>query len=467
MVKMLMVVENNMKNTPEWKKSTAVLLLGGATALTACSSGGGGSSDSSAVAADRYAFATNGTINVSVDKGVLANDGSDYVSVSQASSSALNSESQLSLAADGSFTYTPAPDISSDSFTYIAADSSGATKTATVAITIAQPVVGCGKLDVDGSQSAVFSVLPGVSSSDGMTFDITSQPNKGTVVGSIDSKTGQLTYQYSRGVRGVDTIGVTLTDAYGGASTVNYQVSLEPVRIMPLGDSITEGVQSDSDDTGNPDFDSPAMSVRVGYRKQLYTLLNNDGYSFDLVGSQIDAGSGSFADYQHEGHPGYTDAEISGVIDPNSSNSDEFNASTDGVYNWLEQNPADVILLHAGTNNVGTRNSSQYIARILDEVKRWEGGTPGSVKVLVAKIVDKARSGSDNNVETFNSNLQTLVNNRIGQGDNIALVDMYSAVPLSLLDPVDKTHLTPAGYNAMAAEWKSSIESSDALVNCK
>ncbi len=464
-----MVVNKKVNNAFELRKSAAVLLISGATVLSACSSkSDSGSSD---VEADRYVFATNGTINIPASKGVLANDGSDYVSVSQAPSSALNSDSELTLAPDGGFSYTPAPGIKSDSFTYTASDGGGSMKTATVSIIVAQAVAGCGKLDVEGSQTASFSVLQGVQSTDGVTFSIASQPAKGSISG-IDIETGKMTYLYEGGVRGVDSIGVTLTDAYGGSSTVDYQVSLEPIRIMPLGDSITEGVQSDSDTSGNPDLDSPAMPVRVGYRKQLFTLLNNNGYSFDFVGSQTDAGYQSFVDFQHQGHPGYTDAEISGIQDPDGSNSDEFNASTDGVYNWLNQNNADVILLHAGTNNVGTRRTSQYIARILDEVERWEVGTTGSVKVLVAKIVDKqirpsSGGGDNNNVEEFNTNVQSLVNSRIAQGDNIALVDMFSAVPASLLDSFDKTHLTPAGYNAMAAEWKSSLESSGAIMNCK
>lgn len=458
-----MVIVRNMKDIFELRRSAVVLLVSGATVLSGCSGDSG--SDKGTVEADRYVFATNGTVSIPATMGVLANDGSDYGSVTLSPASVLNSGSQLTLAADGGFSYTPAADITSDSFTYIASDSDGSTKTATVSITVAQAVAGCDTLDVDGSQTTGFSILQGVQSSDGVTFSIDSQPTKGSISG-FDSQTGEMTYLYSGGVRGVDSIGVTLTDAYGGSSTVNYQVSLEPVRIMPLGDSITEGVQSDSDTSGNPDLDTPALAVRVGYRKQLFTLLNSSGYSFDFVGSNSD-GYQSFSDSEHEGHPGYTDAEISGIQDPSGSNSDEFNASTDGVYNWLDQNAADVILLHAGTNNVGVRTSSQYIARILDEVKRWEAGVAGSVKVLVAKIVDKARNGDDNNVENFNANVQALVNSRIANGDNIALVDMYSAVPLSLLDSFDKTHLTPPGYNAMAAEWKSSLESSSALVACQ
>lgn len=459
-----MVIVRKMNKPFELRRGAAVLLVSGATVLSGCSGDSG--SESSDVESDRYVFATNGTVSIPATKGVLANDGSANVSVALSSPSALNSGSELVLSADGGFVYTPAADISSDVFSYIATDSGGSTKTTSVSITIAQAVAGCDVLDVDGAQTAEFSVLEGVQDSDGVTFSITSQPNKGTVSG-LNSQTGQMTYLYSGGVRGVDTIEVTLTDAYGGSSTVDYQVSLEPVRIMPLGDSITEGVQSDSDTSGNPDSDSPALPVRVGYRKQLFTLLNNDDYSFDLVGSQSD-GYQLFSDSQHEGHPGYTDAEISGVADPSSSNSAEFNASVDGVYNWLERSPADVILLHAGTNNIGVRTSSEYIGRILDEVERWESGTTGSIKVLVAKIVNKNRNPDDSaKVNTFNVNVESLVNGRIANGANIALVDMYAAVSAGLLDSMDKTHLTPEGYNVMAKKWKSSLESSNALVSCQ
>ncbi len=438
--------------------------------LTACSGGGGGDDNADQVSDDRYAFAKSSGVSVSAADGVLANDGSDFQSVELASG--VNSASSLTLNADGSFTYTPGSGVSTDGFTYRAVDKDGDKVLASVSIFTVPQTSGCTEYNVDSASSGTtFKIFQNnVGEDDGMNFTVSEQPIRGTL-GPMDADTGEVTYTHSNGTRGLDTFKVRITDRFGGSSEVNYDIAVVPVRVMPLGDSLTEGVESDSDASGNPDLDTPAMNIRTGYRKRLFDLLNNSGYSFDFVGSQTDAGFASFADFQHQGHPGYTDAEISGIADPNGSNSNEFNPNTDGVYRWLSSNPADLILLHAGTNNVNVRTSSVFMERILDEIDRWESDNSASVTTMVAKIIDKGERGNDdpnpnNNVETYNSNVQGLVNNRISQGDNLVLVDMYSAVPSSLLDPFDKTHLTPSGYQAMAEGWKDSIDNASAIAKC-
>ncbi|HDK36468.1 MAG TPA: hypothetical protein ENG82_06140, partial [Bacteroidetes bacterium] len=64
-------------------------------------------------------------------------------------------------------------------------------------------------------------------------------------------------------------------------------------KIMPLGNSITDGIGS-SAGTG-------------GYSDDLYKLLNANGVSFDFVGSLND---GISPDPDHEGHDGYTSEQI-------------------------------------------------------------------------------------------------------------------------------------------------------------
>lgn len=63
------------------------------------------------------------------------------------------------------------------------------------------------------------------------------------------------------------------------------------VRIMPLGDSITEGSAWDSPDGSG------------GYRGRLYSLLTTAGYTVDCIGSQT-VNSSLIPDQNHEGHPG-------------------------------------------------------------------------------------------------------------------------------------------------------------------
>ncbi len=60
-----------------------------------------------------------------------------------------------------------------------------------------------------------------------------------------------------------------------------------PIRLMPLGDSITWGLQSS---TGN------------GYRGPLWSELAADGHPLDFVGT---VRNGSMSDPDNEGHSGY------------------------------------------------------------------------------------------------------------------------------------------------------------------
>ena len=77
-----------------------------------------------------------------------------------------------------------------------------------------------------------------------------------------------------------------------------------PVRIMPLGDSITRG-----------DISGLAWELTVGYRQKLYLDLINAAYNIDFVGS---LNNGSLADppfdYNHEGHGGWKDSEVAGEV---------------------------------------------------------------------------------------------------------------------------------------------------------
>src|SRR5690606_20101241 len=68
------------------------------------------------------------------------------------------------------------------------------------------------------------------------------------------------------------------------------------VRIMPLGDSITDG-----------------LTVPGGYRIDLWQKLVADGYTIDFVGSQSN-GPASLGDRDHEGHSGWRIDQIDANI---------------------------------------------------------------------------------------------------------------------------------------------------------
>jgi len=194
------------------------------------------------------------------------------------------------------------------------------------------------------------------------------------------------------------------------------------ITIMPLGDSITEGWETIS---------VPPENMN-GYRKELFNHLTTSGYDIDFVGSLE---NGSFVDTHHEGHGGWTDGQIA-----------------DNVYTFLNGNPADIVLLHIGTNQLSTSPSD--VEDILNEIDRWETDSGKTVLVILAKIIN--REGhvcpAPSTTTTFNSNVEAMALSR--SDDRLVLVDMECSAGLNYLsDMADYLHPNPTGYAKMADQW--------------
>ena len=197
--------------------------------------------------------------------------------------------------------------------------------------------------------------------------------------------------------------------------------------IMPLGDSITLGVGEVSDN-----------AIMVGYRKFLWDKLINHNYAVDFVGSQNSGNAISGFDYNHEGHSGWTAPMIA-----------------DNIYQWLVDNPADIVLLHIGTNDIGVYNTQTIVnnvKRILDLIDSYESASGKEITVILAKIINRTEYSSL--TTSFNNQLQELVAGRQALGDQIILVDMEQALiyPGDMYDPL---HPNSPGYAKMADVWFS------------
>ena len=198
-----------------------------------------------------------------------------------------------------------------------------------------------------------------------------------------------------------------------------YAAAQPQTRIMPLGDSITRGGGS----TGE-----------VGYRRPLYLLLQQSGYDVNFVGTQI---NGTFLDFDrdHEGHGSYRADQI-----------------RDLVISWLNTNPADIVLLHIGINDIAYNNEDPLeVDALLDSIDVWEVANSHPVTVIVARIVLRG-DGNDPQTIAFNDSVETIVNNRIAAGDDLIMVDMEHALnyPADLSDGV---HPNDNGYAKMANVW--------------
>lgn len=202
---------------------------------------------------------------------------------------------------------------------------------------------------------------------------------------------------------------------------------------MPLGNSITYDDRSG---------DTRPSGLLTGYRQPLWLALTDAGYDVDFVGSRV-AGEDAVPafDPDNEGYPGWTAGDIAA-----------------NVYRFLVTNPADIVLLHIGTNRL-TSDPSE-VENILNEIDRYEIDHATNVIVILARISNRVRYSA---VTTqFNNNVENMAENRIFNGDDIIIVDMEDSAGLIYeLQPIgdmyDDLHPNTGGYEKMADLWYTAI----------
>lgn len=238
--------------------------------------------------------------------------------------------------------------------------------------------------------------------------------------------------------------------------TRTYGNSSPPIRIMPLGDSITKGTGT-CQEGDPPDPPDELYWNCTGYRDYLWHSLVGNWYAVDFVGSQgsqfQDDYLDPYHDNDHEGHGGKT---ADWIRDRVYGPSDYF----------LLDNPADIVLLHVGTNDInglpllGDPNDIvTEVSQILDKIDNYETNEEHEVWVILALIINRSDPLSDKGQLTtdFNLGLQTMAESRIAGGDNLLVVDMESAL-IYPDDLGDALHPNETGYSKMANEWFSALE---------
>ncbi len=352
--------------------------------------------------------------------------------------------------ATGAYTYTPNPgDNGADSFTFKANDGTSDSNTATIAVTInAAPVAESGCGTTPQAQTLSGQLMATDSDSNLLWFELEADGSGGegpitTDNGGTVTLTNQTTgtFDYvpaSEGGRGSDTFSYQVRDNTSNVDSAVETVIVD-IKIMPLGDSITSGL---TDGFTNPQL--PLANLRVGYRKPLYDSLIADKFTFDFVGSRILGQDDTPIDPDTESHGGWTAQELA---DGKLMN------GTDGIYAWLTANPADIVLLHAGTNGLDIDDQGAGITAILDEIDRWEidpGNNP--VTVLLAEIIDQ--DPTNTKVMTLNANIVDIA---AGRPDIDGTIDQFTA--LTYPDDLnDQFHPNPTGYGKMATTWFNKLQ---------
>ncbi len=234
-----------------------------------------------------------------------------------------------------------------------------------------------------------------------------------------------------------------IVDSDGRAIAVHeHHIVFAPLRVMPLGDSITSGVEF-FDGVDTPPFES-----RVGYRQFLFDSLTAAGIEIDYLGqSGQDAGTAAgLVDPQNNGFPGVDIAFIE-----------------DKLLDLLNEADTDVILLHIGTNNTPT--TADGIIRILDLIDTWEQ-TNHPIVVLLATIVPKRDPALNAVVDLFNVSMRAQLAQRVG--DDVFLVDQNSVVSVDDISTEQiGLHPSAAGYEKMAQTWEEALFDHDLVRVCE
>ncbi|MFH9709236.1 ricin-type beta-trefoil lectin domain protein [Streptomyces luteogriseus] len=196
-----------------------------------------------------------------------------------------------------------------------------------------------------------------------------------------------------------------------------------PLRVMPLGDSITWGVGS---------------STGSGYRGPLWNGLAADGHPLDFVGT---VRNGSMSDPDNEGHPGYRINEIAALADAS-----------------LTRYRPNVVTLHIGTNDLtGASGTDAPIAALRSLVNQITADVPDAT-VLVASLVVSTNSWEERWRGTYNQAVRDIVSDAQAAGKHVAFVDMSG---LTAADLADALHPNDSGYQKMADAFRRGVRSAD------
>lgn len=205
----------------------------------------------------------------------------------------------------------------------------------------------------------------------------------------------------------------------------NVRAEKVPLRIMPLGDSITQG-------------------HRDSYRRYLWLALKRAGIDADFVGSMNRGYGAEFPiedfDRDHEGHWGWRADHVLAHIDA-----------------WAARARPDVVLLHLGTNDIGAGqdidDTAQEIARIIQRLRHHNSG----IHVLLAAIIPMDHERVTRRIERFNTALAVLAAAIDTPTSRVVLVDQFAGFDAEQ-DTYDGTHPNEAGNNKIADKWLAALQ---------
>ena len=257
----------------------------------------------------------------------------------------------------------------------------------------------------------------------------------------------------------------TLIICLAVSSLLSVSLFSEPVQIMPLGDSITVGAVDPQ----------PSM---CGYRARVFDMLNEAAIKYLFVGCTANNSNPAMIAAGQQFHNGYGSWRIDSLRANLDGNYQPWGDPNMGGY-WLTggtgalRQPVfpDIVLLLAGTNDLGAGATEPVLESRMTDLLTWFQKNRPKSRVFVATVPprgpEKAGYEAYNKaVDAFNSWLASKVS---GMGIQFYLVNLHalfvdesgnvkgSAAPdgIFLKDGIHPSH---NGYVAMGDAWFRAIK---------
>lgn len=218
-----------------------------------------------------------------------------------------------------------------------------------------------------------------------------------------------------------------------------------PLRITPLGDSITE----------------------YGYRYDLWTGMVDAGWSFDLIGSMSGAPlrdgvettwpahAGLTLDADHEGHAGWTSTDI--LQNPGTWDQDRGT-----VHDWLGAYTPDLVLIHLGTNDAfyefDADRVTDALATLIGALRLANPRVQVHLAQIIPLVYEHWQGGTyDKWVRRYNEAIPGLAAALDRAESPVVVVDQYTGFD-GATETYDGIHPNAAGDAKVAARWLASLE---------
>ncbi|SPO07483.1 related to acetylxylan esterase [Cephalotrichum gorgonifer] len=178
------------------------------------------------------------------------------------------------------------------------------------------------------------------------------------------------------------------------------------------------------------------------WRALVWEMFQQSGHDVEFVGSRTSetACGGLVYDRDHEGHPGYAAAGI---------------ASQNQLVDWLRQNPADIITMHLGTNDILQRRgpTSAILEAFSTMVGQMRDSNP-SMMIIVAQIIPLPQYAAA--VDELNASIPAWAASVNSTRSPVYVVDQWTGLDPST-DLYDGVHLTESGELKVADRFYSAL----------